>query len=119
MGKVLKCRDVGVNCDFEVHGKDEEVKLEIGEAFDVVAERVQTDYREITTNLYEIEWEVTLRNHKKEEVTVGVVEPIFGNWKVISNSHPFTKVDAQTIRFDVKVPKDGEVKVRYRVQVGL
>ncbi len=23
MGKVLKCRDVGVNCDFEVHGKDE------------------------------------------------------------------------------------------------
>ena len=23
MGKVLKCRDVGVNCDFEARGKDE------------------------------------------------------------------------------------------------
>ena len=22
MGKVLKCRDVGVDCDFEAHGKD-------------------------------------------------------------------------------------------------
>ena len=23
MGKVLKCRDVGVDCDFEAHGQDE------------------------------------------------------------------------------------------------
>ncbi len=23
MGKVLKCRDVGVDCDFEIRGKDE------------------------------------------------------------------------------------------------
>lgn len=99
--------------------KDEEVKLEIGEAFDVVAERVQTDYRQITTELHESEWEITLRNHKEEEVTVGIVEPLYGNWRVIESTHPHTKVDAFTLRFDVKVPKDGEVKVRYRIQVGL
>jgi hypothetical protein len=99
--------------------RDEEVRLKIGEAFDVVAERIQTDYRQVSTRLHESEWEITLRNHKQEPVKVGIVEPLFGNWKVIANTHPFTKSDAFTIRFDVPVPKDEEVKVRYRVQVGL
>jgi hypothetical protein len=99
--------------------KDEEVKLKIGEAFDVVAERIQTDYKQITTRLHETEWEITLRNHKKEDVTVGIVEPLYGNWTVISNSHPYEKVDAFTIRFDIEVPKDKEIKTKYRVRVGL
>ncbi len=99
--------------------KDEEVKLKIGEAFDVVAERVQKDYKQITSRSHESEWEITLRNHKDKEVTVGIIEPLFGNWKMIDNSHPYTKVDAFTVRFDVKVPKDGETKVKYRVKVGL
>ncbi len=99
--------------------KDEEVRMEIGEAFDVVAERKQTDYKQITSGVHESEWEITIRNHKKEDVTVGIVEPLYGNWQVISNSHPFEKVDAFTIRFNPTVPKDGEVKVTYRVRVGL
>jgi hypothetical protein len=98
---------------------DEEISLKIGEAFDVVAERIQTDYKQITTGLHESEWEITLKNHKKENVTVSIIEPLFGNWTVINNSHPYTKKDAFTIRFDVTVPKDGEVKVKYRVRVGL
>ncbi len=99
--------------------KDEEVRLKIGKAFDVVAERIQTDFKQITTRLHETEWEITLRNHKKEDVTVGIVEPLYGNWTVISNSHPYKKVDAFTIRFDIDVPKDKEVKTKYRVRVGL
>ncbi|MEW5946707.1 MAG: DUF4139 domain-containing protein [bacterium] len=99
--------------------KDEEVRLKTGEAFDVVAERLQTDYKQISLHLHESEWEITLRNHKEEEITVGIVEPLYGNWKVVSASHPFEKMDAFTIRFDVKVPPDGEVKVKYRVRVGL
>ena len=99
--------------------KDEEIRLKIGEAFDVVCERVQTDYKQITTRLYETEWEVTLRNHKEEDVVVGLIEPLYGNWKVIDNTHQYEKKDAFTIRFDVKVPKDKEVKVKYRIRVGL
>jgi hypothetical protein len=99
--------------------KDEEVKLKIGEAFDVVAERIQTDYRQLTSRLHESEWEITLRNHKETDVKVGIVEPLFGNWEIVSNTHSYKKVDAFTVRFDVGVPKDGEVKVKYRVQVGL
>ena len=99
--------------------KDEEVKLKIGEVFDVTAERIQTDFRKITTHLYETAWEVTLRNHKDNEVSVGIIEPLIGSWEVIEKSHSYKKLDAFTIKFDVKVPKDQEVKVKYRVKVGI
>lgn len=99
--------------------KNEEIRLKIGKAFDVVAERVQTDYKQISTRLHESEWEITLRNHKDNDVNVGIVEPLFGNWSVISNSHSYKKIDAFTIRFDVKVPKGKEVKVKYRLRLGL
>ena len=80
--------------------RDETVRLRIGEAFDVVAERVQTDYRRLSTQLHETEWEITLKNHKPEAVTVGIVEPLFGNWQVVSSSGDYRKMDAFTIRFD-------------------
>ncbi len=98
---------------------DEELKLQIGKAFDVVAERIQTDFKQISTKLYESEWQITLRNHKKEGTKIGIVEPLFGNWNVKKSSHPFKKVDAFTIRFDVNLPAGNEVKVKYRVRVGL
>lgn len=99
--------------------KDEEVKVKVGEAFDVVAERRQTDFKQLTTRMYETAWEVTLRNHKEEPVRVGVVEPLYGNWQIVEQSHPSKKLDAFTLRFDIDVPKDGEVKVTYRVRVGI
>ncbi len=97
----------------------ETVRLKTGEAFDVVAERNQTDYRKVTKGVHESEWEITLRNHKKSAVRVGLVEALTGNWKVLSQSHPYRKTDAFTIRFDVEIPADGCVTVRYRVRVGL
>jgi len=97
--------------------KDEEVRLKIGEAFDVVAERKQTDYQVLSPHLYESAWEISLRNHKKEDIMVGVSEPLTSDWEIINASHDYTKVDAFTIRFDVPVRKDEEVKVKYRVRV--
>lgn len=99
--------------------KDEEVRLKIGEVFDVVATRRQTDFRQLTTRLYESAWEITLNNHKDEDVTVGVIEPVPGTWEVVQASHDHKKLDAFTIRFDVPVPKQQEVKVTYRVRVGI
>jgi len=99
--------------------RDEYVQLKIGEAFDVVAERIQTNYRRITSGLHESEWEIILRNHKKKDVSIGIEEPLFGNWKVLAASHPYKKIDAFRIRFDVNIPQDGEVKVRYSIRAGL
>jgi len=99
--------------------KDEEVQLQGGEAFDILAERIQTDYKKITSKLHESGWEITLRNRKEEDITVGILEPLLGNWQILSSSHPYKKVDAFTVRFDVAIPKGEEVKVTYRVEVGL
>ena len=99
--------------------KDEEVRLKIGEAFDVVAERRQTDFRQLTVHQYESEWEILVKNHKEEDITVGLIEPMPGSWTVVSSSQPYTKKDAFTIRFDVPVPKNGEAIVTYRIRVGI
>jgi len=97
--------------------KDERVKLKIGDAFDVVGERVQKDWKKIGSSLYEVEWEISLRNHKTDDVTVEVVEPVPGDWEVLRSTLPHEKVDAFTLRFRVPVPKDGETKLNYRVRV--
>ena len=96
--------------------KDEKFKIKIGEAFDVVGERVQTDYKRLGSNLFEVAFEVSLRNHKKEDIKVLVEEPIPGDWEMLSNTHPFEKLSAHLIRFDVPVTKDKEVKVKYRIR---
>jgi hypothetical protein len=96
--------------------KDEKFKIKIGEAFDAVGERIQTDYKHLGYNLYEVAFEVSLRNHKKEDINVLVEEPIPGNWEMLSNTHPYEKLKANLIRFDVPVAKDKEVKVKYRIR---
>ena len=58
--------------------KDETLNLKIGNAFDVVCERKQIDFQKIGTNVYEVEYAITLRNHKTTPITVEVNEPIGG-----------------------------------------
>ena len=96
--------------------KDEKFKIKIGEAFDVVGERIQTDYKHLGYNLYEVAFEVSLRNHKKEDIKVLVEEPIPGDWEMLSNTHPYEKFQAHLIRLEVPVAKDKEVKVKYRIR---
>jgi hypothetical protein len=97
--------------------KDELVKVTMGNAFDVVAERRQTDYKKLADNLFEDAFEVTLRNHKDSAITVEVREQLGGEWEMISNSHPYEKSSAFTVTFAVPVPANGEVKLAYRVRV--
>jgi hypothetical protein len=96
--------------------KDEKFKIKIGEAFDVVGERVQTDYKHLARNLFEVAFEVALRNDNKEDIQVLVEEPIPGDWEIFSNTHPYQKLQAHLIRFDVPVAKDKEEKVKCRIR---
>ena len=86
-------------------------------SFDVVADRKQTDWTQVEKCVADSGFEIELRNHKDSDVQVDVNEPAGGEWQVLSNSHPFVKVDAATFRFDVKVPARQNVKVTYRVRV--
>jgi len=96
--------------------KDETIKIKMGDAFDIVGERKQTDWRKIADNLFEVAFEISLRNHKDESVTVSVVEPMLRDWEILSSSHSYKKIDAHTARFDIPIAKDGETKLQYRAQ---
>jgi hypothetical protein len=99
--------------------KDEQVRVKLGSAFDVVGERRQVNFAVDTSAKWmEEEIEVKLRNHKSQPVDVIVKENLYrwSNWKILTKTHNFDKEDARTINFPVKVPKDGEVVVRYRVR---
>jgi hypothetical protein len=97
--------------------KDETLNLKIGNAFDVVAERKQIDFEKIASNVYEMEFEIVLRNHKTTPVTVEVNEPIGGTWRIIRSTYESTKTDAWAAQFTVPVAVDGESILRYRVRV--
>ena len=97
--------------------KDEKVRIKLGDAFDVVGSRKQTDWKKIASDTYEASFEISLRNHKKEDVVVKVVEPIPGDWKMLSSSHEYKKTEAFTAEFTIPVPKDKETKITYRVRM--
>ncbi len=96
---------------------DERVRVKMGEAFDVVGERVQRDWRRLGGSTYEVEWEIALRNHKKEDVEVSVIEPVPGDWEVLRETQPHEKVEAHTLRYRVPVPREGAARLTYRVRV--
>jgi hypothetical protein len=97
--------------------KDETLNVKIGNAFDVVCERKQTDYLKISSNVYEFEYEITLRNHKGTAIAVEVNEPIGGSWRMIRASHEWTKTEAWASQFKVPVAPDGTAVLKYRVRV--
>jgi hypothetical protein len=96
--------------------KDETVTVHIGNAFDVVAERKQTDYKKIDVHTWEMEFEITLRNHKDIPITVEVNEPIGGDWEMLSSSYKFTKTAAFAAQFKVPVDKNGTSVLKYRIR---
>jgi hypothetical protein len=96
--------------------KDETVTVHIGNAFDIVAERKQTDYKRIDGHTWEMEFEIKLRNHKDAPIVVEVNEPIGGDWTMLSSTYKATKTAAFAAQFHVPVEKDGTSVLKYRVR---
>jgi len=97
--------------------KDETIDLHIGNAFDVVAERKQTDFQQLGSRSYEMAFEISLRNHKPEPIRVEVNEPIGGDWTMIDSNFKYQKTAAFAAQFTVPVAADGESVLKYRVRL--
>ncbi len=97
--------------------KDEKVRIKVGDAFDVVGTRKQTDWKKIASDTYEAAFEITLKNHKKEDIVVRVVEPIPGDWQMLGSSFNYVKSEAHTAEFNIPIKRDGEAKLTYRVRM--
>jgi hypothetical protein len=98
--------------------RNETVRVTTGNAFDLVGERKQTNFRVDTGDKWMDEsFEIKLRNRKKESVSIRVVEHLYrwNNWEIRTKSDKFTKKDAQTIEFNVPVKPDEEKVLTYTV----
>ena len=96
--------------------KDETVRLYTGNAFDVVGERRQTNFRLDSSQKWVDEsFEIKVRNHKEEAVTVRVVEHMYRwiQWEVQAGSHEYTKTDARAIEFRPRIAPGEEVTITY------
>jgi hypothetical protein len=97
--------------------KDEALDLKIGNAFDIVCERNQTDFEKISDSVYEMEFAITLRNHKATPIAVQVNEPVGGTWRMIRSTHEWQKTAAWAAQFTVPVQAEGAATLTYRVRV--
>lgn len=97
--------------------KGEDVWLPVGRAFEITAQRTQTDYQVRAGGRYESAWRIVLRNRTEKPVALEVVEQIGGDWRVLSATHKTEKTSATTLTFRVDVPAKGETTLEYRVEV--
>ena len=94
----------------------ERVDVTIGSAFDLVAERVQMDFRQLDPNTTESAWEITIRNRSGDDRTVAVYEPLAGDVVIVEQSRDHERIDADTVRWNVPVEAGGESVLSYRVR---
>ncbi|MCX7165769.1 MAG: DUF4139 domain-containing protein [Rhodocyclales bacterium] len=97
--------------------KNEKLKLRLGEAFDITADRKQTNYRRIADNNFEVSFRVELRNAKDEAVTVKVQEPLPGEWEIVQETHKHTKESVSVLSWNIGVPAGGSTVLDYTARV--
>ncbi len=101
--------------------KNETVRLKLGEAFDVTANKKQTDFKNLSkpnkNAVYESAYEIVLKNAKKEKVTVTVQEPIPADWKMLSENHPSIKVNSNLAAWKIEIPAESNTTLIYRVHI--
>ncbi len=98
--------------------KDETLNIRLGYAFDIVGQRLQFAQRN-GFNFREEDHEIRLRNHKKDTVTVDVVESIDGaslNWTILKQSHTFTQRDVNTLVCPVEIKPNSDVVLTYTIR---
>ena len=102
--------------------KNETVRLKLGDAFDVTADRKQTAFQKLAGTsrynyVFESAYEIVLKNAKPEAVTITVREPMPGDWTMVSESQTHAKAASGTAEWQVAVPAEGKTTLTYRVRV--
>ena len=99
--------------------RNETLNIKLGDAFDVVGERRQTDFKlDMAAKWMEESFEIKVRNRKQSAAKVSVREYLYrwSGWQIIAESHQHQKRDQQTIDFPLSIAADGEATVRYTVR---
>jgi len=98
------------------------LEIDLGNAFDVSAKRVQTAYQVDGRNdrgeptAATLAYRITFRSAADTAVTVTTYESRDGEWAVLESSHPSERQSSGSVAFAVLVPARGEAVLTYRVR---
>lgn len=98
-------------------GEGRKGHVTLGRAFDVTAERVQTDFQRLSDRVTETAHRITLTNGRDEAVTVRVAETLPGQWEILEASSPAEKARADQAVWQMEVPAKGEAVLSYRARI--
>jgi hypothetical protein len=98
--------------------RDNKVTLQVGKAFDIAVEDIETENRRITDRVFETSYKITLKNRKKEDVMVEVRKNFWGFWEMKKSSLTHEKIDANTASFQVPVRANAETELTFTVRFG-
>ena len=98
--------------------ENETASVKLGSAFDIRATRTQKDFQQISQNIHEITYEINIRNHKKEDVTVRILENIASNWIILESSHKLKRIDSRWVECPFHVKSGKEMTLTYKVRTG-
>ena len=96
--------------------KGEQIKITVGNAFDIVGKRTQTGFEQVNNNVQRTSYKIELNNSKSEAQNVTDVEHFYGDWEIINSSDKYEKIDANTAEFRVSVPPNGTKTITYTVE---
>ena len=100
----------------------ETIKLKLGEAFDVTADKKQSDFQKISAGfnarggVFETAYVMEIRNAKREDISVKVIEPMPGDWQIVQESVPHKKESSHTAIWNVPVAAEGKTTLTWRVR---
>jgi hypothetical protein len=102
--------------------ENETVRLRLGYAFDITADRKQTDFKKLAgfsqyNYVFESAYRIELNNGKDESVTVKIVEPMPGDWEILSENATHKKISSSEAEWNIPVPAKGSTELLYRVKV--
>lgn len=98
--------------------KNETATVKLGSAFDIRATRIQKDFQQISQDTRDVTYEINIRNHKKEDVTVRILENIASTWKIIESSHKLKRIDSRWVECPFHIKSGKEMTLTYKVRTG-
>ncbi|MCG6896510.1 MAG: DUF4139 domain-containing protein [Thiocapsa sp.] len=102
--------------------KNETVRVQLGESFDVTARRRQTELKKLAGTsaydyAYEAAFELEIKNAKDQPLSVKVLERIPGDWTMLHETQPHTKLASNLASWLIEVPAEGSTTLSWGVQV--
>jgi len=93
-----------------------EVKLELGDAFDVEGTRKRMTHEKVGERIWKDQITLELKNRKEKSVQVKVIEGLRGSWEILKSSHDYEVLGSDRIQYEEIVPAEGSLEISYTVQ---